>query len=125
MKREEVTQKIIATKTAKGLKWADVAARVGRSKEWTTAALLGQMPMSKEEAEAAAAVFELDAEDIRRLQAGPYRGSLGQTVPTDPLIYRFYGPGLRDDAQGADRGGVRRRHYECHRFHQGHSTGAR
>jgi cyanate lyase len=56
MKREEVTQKIIATKTAKGLKWADVAARVGRSKEWTTAALRGQMPMSKEEAEVAGAV---------------------------------------------------------------------
>jgi cyanate lyase len=90
MKREEVTQKIIAAKVAKGLKWADVAARVGRSKEWTTAALLGQMPMSKEEAEAAGAIFELDAEDIRCLQAGPYRGSLGQTVPTDPLIYRFY-----------------------------------
>ena len=50
MRREEVTQKIIVAKMAKGLKWADVAARVGRSKEWTTAALLGQMPMSQEEA---------------------------------------------------------------------------
>ena len=68
------------------------------------------MPMSKEEAEAAAAVFELHAEDIRWLQAGPYCGSLGQTVPTDPPIYQFYEivqvllrdrPGLRDDAQGA------------------------
>jgi cyanate lyase len=90
MKREEVTQKIIAAKMAKDLKWADIADRVGRSKEWTTAALLGQMPMSKEDAEAAGAIFELEAEDIRWLQAGPYRGSLGQTVPTDPLIYRFY-----------------------------------
>ena len=41
MKREEVTQKIIAAMMAKGLKWADIADRVGRSKEWTTAALLG------------------------------------------------------------------------------------
>jgi cyanate lyase len=90
MRREEVTQKIITAKMAKGLKGADIADRVGRSKEWTTAALLGQMPMSKEEAEAAGAIFELDAEDIQCLQAGPYRGSLGQTVPTDPLIYRFY-----------------------------------
>ena len=63
MKREEVTQKIIAAKMAKGLKWADIADRVGRSKEWTTAALLGQM----EEAEAAGAIFELYAEDIRWL----------------------------------------------------------
>ncbi len=43
----------------------------------------------QEEAEAAGAIFELDAEDIRWLQAGPYRGSLSQMVPTDPLIYRF------------------------------------
>jgi cyanate lyase len=90
MQRESVTQKIIAAKMSKGLKWADIADRVGRSKEWTTAALLGQMPMSKEEAEAAGTIFELDAEDIQWLQAGRYRGSLGQTVPTDPLIYRFY-----------------------------------
>jgi cyanate lyase len=48
MKREEVTQKIIAAKMAKDLKWADIADRVGRSKEWTTAALLGQMPMSND-----------------------------------------------------------------------------
>jgi cyanate lyase len=90
MTRADVTQKIIAAKRAKDLKWSDIAQEVGRSKEWTTAALLGQMPMSPEEAEAAGAVLDLDNDDIRWLQAGPYRGCLGQTVPTDPLIYRFY-----------------------------------
>jgi cyanate lyase len=90
MTRAEVTQKIIVAKRAKGLSWKDISQKVGRSKEWTTAALLGQMPMSPEEAEAAGAVLDLTAEDIGWLQAGPYRGSLGQAVPTDPLIYRFY-----------------------------------
>ena len=90
MKREEVTAKMVAAKTAKDLKWADIAQSVGRSKEWTTAALLGQMPMSKDEAETVGAMLELDAELVQSLQAGPYRGSLGETVPTDPLIYRFY-----------------------------------
>ena len=31
----------------KGIKWADVAKKVGQSKEWTTAACLGQMQMTR------------------------------------------------------------------------------
>ena len=38
MSRLDVTEKIIATKVAKGLKWADVAREVGLSKELVTAA---------------------------------------------------------------------------------------
>jgi cyanate lyase len=34
MSRLDVTEKIVATKVAKGLKWADVAAKVGQSKAW-------------------------------------------------------------------------------------------
>ena len=41
MNRNDVTEKIIATKVAKGLQWADVAKKLGLSKEWTTAACLG------------------------------------------------------------------------------------
>ena len=43
MSRLDVTEKIIATKVAKGLKWAEVAEAVGLSKEWVTAGCLGQM----------------------------------------------------------------------------------
>ena len=39
MSRLDVTEKIIATKVAKGLKWSDVATKVGLSKEWVTAGL--------------------------------------------------------------------------------------
>ena len=45
MSRLDVTEKIIATKVAKGLKWSDVAREVGLSKEWVTAACLGQMTL--------------------------------------------------------------------------------
>jgi cyanate lyase len=48
MSRLDVTEKIIATRVAKGLKWADVAAKVGLSKEWVTAACLGQMTLNEE-----------------------------------------------------------------------------
>jgi cyanate lyase len=43
MSRLAVTEKIITTKVAKGLKWSDIAAKVGLSKEWVTAGCLGQM----------------------------------------------------------------------------------
>jgi cyanate lyase len=88
--RLEVTEKIVAAKVARGLKWADVAARVGLSKEWVTAACLGQMAFSAEQAGVVAEIFGLGAEDKQWLMAVPYKGSLPTAVPTDPLIYRFY-----------------------------------
>jgi cyanate lyase len=45
MNRLDVTEKIISTKVSKGIKWEDVAKKVGLSKEWTTAACLGQMTL--------------------------------------------------------------------------------
>lgn len=50
MTRTEVTDLILAAKHKKGLKWADIAKKVGQSKEWTTAALLGQMTLDKKQA---------------------------------------------------------------------------
>ena len=63
---------------------------VGLSKEWTTAALLGQMTLSAEQAAKVGALLDLPAEAITLLQVVPYKGSLPTAVPTDPLIYRFY-----------------------------------
>ena len=74
------------------IKWADVAEKVGQSKEWTTAALLGQMSMTKDQATAAANAMglNLSPEEIAMLMTVPSRGSLDNPVPTDPLIYRLY-----------------------------------
>ncbi|MGS2723306.1 cyanase [Porticoccus sp. GXU_MW_L64] len=90
MSRELVTEKIVASKLAQDLSWAEIAGKIGQSKEWTTCALLGQMAMSTEEAAIAAKIFELTDEEARWLTVPPYRGALGQSVPTDPLLYRFY-----------------------------------
>jgi len=90
MSRQDVTEKIVAAKTAKGLKWAEVAAKVGSSKEWVTAACLGQMTFNEQQAETIGAIFDLTAEERRWLQIPPYKGSLPTPVPSDPLIYRFY-----------------------------------
>ena len=90
MSRLDVTEKIITTKVSKGLKWSDVAAKVGLSKEWVTAACLGQMTLTAEQAGVVAEIFGLTAEEKKWLMVVPYKGSLPTSVPTDPLIYRFY-----------------------------------
>ncbi len=90
MSRIDVTEKIITKKVAKGLKWADVAARVGLSKEWVTAACLGQMTLNAEQAGVVAEIFGLSDAEKQWLMVVPYKGSLPTSVPTDPLIYRFY-----------------------------------
>ena len=90
MTRTEVTDLILAAKHKKGLKWADIAKKAGRSKEWTTAALLGQMTLDKKQAAAVGKLLNLPAEAVAELQVVPYKGSLPSAIPTDPLIYRFY-----------------------------------
>lgn len=90
MNRLAVTEKILATKIAQGLKWSDLAAKVHLSKEWVTAACLGQMTLTKSQAETVGGFFNLTEEERLWLTVTPYKGSLPTAIPADPLIYRFY-----------------------------------
>jgi cyanate lyase len=90
MKRQDVTDLIAFRKVTKGIKWSEVAKKVGHSKEWVTAACLGQMQMTAKQAAVVGKIFELPEEAVQLLQAVPYKGSLPTAVPTDPLIYRWY-----------------------------------
>uniref|UniRef100_UPI003D6521B9 hypothetical protein n=1 Tax=Winogradskyella poriferorum TaxID=307627 RepID=UPI003D6521B9 len=69
--REEVTAQILAQKVAKGIKWSDVAATIGLSKERTTAACLGQMTFNKDQAAIVGDIFGLSDEAIAWLQIVP------------------------------------------------------
>jgi cyanate lyase len=90
MNRNDVTEMIVAAKIDKGLKWSDVAAKVGLSKEWVTAGCLGQMTFDAAQAAKLKDIFDLSDEAAALLQIVPYKGSLPTSVPIDPLIYRFY-----------------------------------
>ncbi|WP_126454231.1 cyanase [Sulfuriflexus mobilis] len=90
MTRNEVTELVITQKLRKQLTWPQLAESIGLSKEWTTAALLGQMTLNAEQAATIGGMLELPAEAIEQLQVVPYKGSLPTAIPTDPLIYRFY-----------------------------------
>jgi cyanate lyase len=90
MKREDVTDLIQYRKLKKGIKWSEVAKKVGASKEWTTAACLGQMQLTRKQAETVGRLFDLPEDAVLVLQTVPYKGSLPTAMPTDPLIYRWY-----------------------------------
>ena len=90
MNRNDVTEKIITVKVSKGITWESVAKKVGHSKEWVTAGCLGQMTFDDKQAKIIGKIFGLNAEEQKWLQVVPYKGSLPTSVPTDPLIYRWY-----------------------------------
>ncbi len=85
----ELSKTIIAAKESKQLTWQAIADAIEMSAVWTTSACLGMNSMPKEKAEALCAVLELDADVCAALQKYPTK-VWEQTVPTDPLVYRFY-----------------------------------
>ena len=90
MNRKEAMQSILAAKQQKGVSFEEIARAVGRHKVWTTSALLGQATMTKEESARAVELLGLGADVAEALQQIPLKGSLDETVPVDPLIYRFH-----------------------------------
>ena len=92
MKRAELTDLIMEAKRTKGLSWKTICAKISpkASPVLITAALLGQMPLEKAEAQKAEKLLGLPKGSASLLAAIPYRGSLPSVPPTDPTIYRFY-----------------------------------
>lgn len=90
MTKKQATELIIKAKKGKRLTWDEIARKVGGHKVWVTSALLGQNSMPEEEAKKAAALLGLTEEVAAALQEFPCKGCLDETVPVDPLIYRFH-----------------------------------
>lgn len=89
--RADLTHRILAAKRRLGLTWKTIASTLGTSSPIIyTSALLGQFPLTKEEAEKAVTLLELEPGDAALLTEPPLRGAGTVMPPTDPLIYRFY-----------------------------------
>jgi cyanate lyase len=89
MTREELTEKILDAKRARGWTWKHICAEIGgMSPMLITGALLGQMKLTKPQAAKAAELFGLSKSEEAMLNEVPLRGT--PMPPTDPLIYRFY-----------------------------------
>lgn len=81
MSRAEVTELIVTRRLEKKLSWAAIAEAVGQSKEWTTAALLGQMTLTEQQALAAARLLDLPADAVVQLQVVPYKARCPPRCP--------------------------------------------
>ncbi|WP_168879749.1 cyanase [Rhizobium sp. P28RR-XV] len=88
--RQDLTEVILASKLKKDLTYAQITEGTGLSEAFVTAALLGQHPLPADAAKAVGKKIDLDDDAIALLQTVPVRGSIGNGVPTDPTIYRFY-----------------------------------
>lgn len=88
--RQNLTDIILASKLKKDLSYAQITQGTGLSEAFVTAALLGQHPLPADAAKAVGKTLDLDDDAVALLQTVPVRGSLGNGVPTDPTIYRFY-----------------------------------
>lgn len=91
MKREALTEKILDIKREKEWKWSYICDKIGGfSPTLIVGALMGQMKLTKPQAQAAAELFGLSKTEQAMLNEVPYRGTGTPMPPTDPLIYRFY-----------------------------------
>ncbi|WP_396451163.1 cyanase [Actinomadura sp.] len=101
MSKSEAAALIIAARTRHGRSWAWIAEQLGAPPVWTTAALLGQHPMTREQARRVCELLELDERVAESLTLQPTRGTDPATM-ADPTIYRFvealsvYGPALKE-----------------------------
>ncbi len=89
MNKIEMTETIISAKREQGLTWEAIAEQMGMAPVWVTAVCLGQSSMPQEHADKLCAILGLNKDVCSALQDCPHKGSTW-TVPTDPLIYRFY-----------------------------------
>lgn len=88
--REEATEQILFAKSQKNFTFDEIAEAVGRHPVWVASAIMGQATMSAEEARKLINLLELNKPIADALQTIPMKGSLDETIPVDPLIYRFH-----------------------------------
>jgi cyanate lyase len=94
MTRDECTAILLEARAREGLTYQEIADKLGRHPVWTAAALMGQTSLDASEAATVVDLLGLAGDERSgaeaALQRPPSKGTLGTTIPTDPLMYRFY-----------------------------------
>ena len=89
MKKEEMTEIILAAKDEKEATWEEIGNAVGMSPVFLASICLGKNSAVPDKAAAIASYLGLGADVEKALTVFPQK-IWEQTVATDPLIYRFY-----------------------------------
>jgi len=101
MTKKEMEEIILSTKKEMKLTWAKIGEVVGLDPVCVAAACMGSASLLPDEAKSLAELMELSEEVEVALTEFPMKG-VGQVIPSDPLIYRFfeiayvYGPSVKD-----------------------------
>jgi len=90
MALSELTAVLLEAKQEKKITFAQIGEALGYDKVWVAALFYGQARATEEEAVKLLKLLELDEDLAEILVAFPLKGSLDETVPTDPLMYRFF-----------------------------------
>lgn len=91
MKRSDLTEKLLDIKREKGWTWKYICEQIGgHSDVLIVGAILGNMKLTKPQAESAAKLFGLSKVEQAMINEIPMRGEGMSMPPTDPLIYRLY-----------------------------------
>jgi cyanate lyase len=87
-----ITQSILNAKNSKNLTWKALADTLGVTDVWLASCAYGENSMLPETADRFCALLDLDRDVKTSLTTFPTKGNSleGKTVPTDPLMYRFY-----------------------------------
>ena len=85
-----VSDVLLKAKREKNMTFAQLGEALGHHPVWVAALLYGQAHPSPEEAATLLRVLDLDPELADMMQDYPTKGSLTETVPTDPFLYRFF-----------------------------------
>ncbi|MGA7953098.1 MAG: cyanase [Gloeobacterales cyanobacterium] len=86
----EITDILLEAKKEMQLTFAQLGELLGRDKIWVAALFYGQARASEEEASLLLEALDLDEALAEILTDFPLKGTLDETVPRDPLLYRFY-----------------------------------
>jgi len=88
MTRLEAAEEVKVAMQRLGLRWSDLAETLGQSLVWTTSALLGQQPLSRDQAGRVGKQLQLSEEVVDALVLPPVRGAAAVDL-TEPVVYRL------------------------------------
>jgi cyanate lyase len=86
----DITETILAAKAAKGLSFASLGRAAGCHPIFLAAVCYRQASATEEQAGKLLDALALDRSLVPELTSFPVKGGLMETVPVDPLLYRFH-----------------------------------
>lgn len=99
--KSDAADLVNAARIRRGVSWARLAETLDAPVVWTTAALLGQHPLTADQAQKVCELLQLDDAVGESLQLQPSRGADAQQL-ADPTVYRLteavnvYGPAIKE-----------------------------